>query len=237
MPTERSMTVYPSSGGRTVIPSSCDSFLLSRNSGGNLLSLSLTESASPASIASPSMKSPASGRAAPPIDSNDGGQQAAHVLTLELLDDLEEHLLLKDACRQDGYGRTPARTSRPRLRVDPACDDLVEEVARQHLLGGERPSGEDHLLERTKTHRQHPGPHPRSPAEVAERGVAEKRVVRGDHQVGVGALVEVPAVAVALGLDDADLLEVLQRPVARCRVGVPLAHRRAVAEGALRADT
>ena len=64
--------------------------------------------------------------------------------------------------------------------------------------------------------------------------MAEKRVVRGDDEVGVGALVEVPAVAVALGLDDADLLELLQRAVARRGVGVPLPHRRAMPEGALR---
>ncbi len=41
--------------------------------------------------------------------------------------------------------------------------------------------------------------------------MAEKRVVGGDHEVGVGTLIEVPAVAVALGLDDADLLQLLQR--------------------------
>jgi hypothetical protein len=62
----------------------------------------------------------------------------------------------------------------------------------------------------------------------------EKRVVGGDHQVGVGALVEMPAVTVALGLDDADLLEFLQGSVARRGVGVPLPHRRAVAERLLR---
>ena len=67
--------------------------------------------------------------------------------------------------------------------------------------------------------------------------MAEKRVVRGDHEVGVGALVEVPAVAVALGLDDADLLELLQRPVSRRHVGVPLAHRRAAAGTTPPADT
>ena len=33
----------------------------------------------------------------------------------------------------------------------------------------------------------------------------EQRIVGGDHHVGVAGLVEVPAVAVALGLDDADL--------------------------------
>ena len=207
--------------------------LLSRNSGGNFASLSLTESARPASIASPSMKSPASGRTVPPIDSNIAAQQAAHVLALELLHHLEEHLLLK-------HGVDGAVTrARQRVLLDlglelVARDDLVEEVARQHLRGGERPPGEHHLLELAQPHRQHPGPHPRSPAVVAERRVAEKRVVRGDHEVGVGALVEVPAVAVALGLDDADLLELLQRPVARRSVGVPLAHRRAVAEGAFR---
>ena len=47
--------------------------------------------------------------------------------------------------------------------------------------------------------------------------MTEQRVVGRDHQIGVGALVEVPAVAVALGLDDADLLELLQRSVARLR--------------------
>ena len=55
--------------------------------------------------------------------------------------------------------------------------------------------------------------------------MAEQGVVGGDHQVGVGRLVEVPAVAVALGLEDRDLLEVLQGAVARLRVGVPRADR------------
>jgi hypothetical protein len=35
--------------------------------------------------------------------------------------------------------------------------------------------------------------------------VAEQCVVRGDNQVGVAGLVEMPAVAIAFGLDDADL--------------------------------
>ena len=83
---------------------------------------------------------------------------------------------------------------------------LVEEVAVVHLGGGERAAGEDHLLELAQSHHLHPGPHPRTPAVVPERRVAEERIIGGDHQIGVGALVEVPAVAVALRLDDADLL-------------------------------
>src|SRR3546814_14216049 len=59
-----------------------------------------------------------------------------------------------------------------------------------------------------------PGPHARPPADVAKRGMTEQRVVRRDQQIGVGRLIEVPAVAVTLGLDDADLLELLQRPAA-----------------------
>ena len=60
--------------------------------------------------------------------------------------------------------------------------------------------------------------------------MAEQRVVGRDHQVRIGALVEVPAVAVTLGLDDADLLELLQRPITGLRVGIPCADRRAVPE-------
>ena len=60
--------------------------------------------------------------------------------------------------------------------------------------------------------------------------MAEQRVVGGDHQVRVRALVEVPAVAVALGLDDADLLELLQRPVTGLHVRIPGADRRSVPE-------
>jgi len=45
--------------------------------------------------------------------------------------------------------------------------------------------------------------------------VSEQGVVGGDHQVGVAGLVEVPAVAVALGLDDADLPKLLQGAVSR----------------------
>ena len=98
-----------------------------------------------------------------------------------------------------------------------ARDDLVEEVAVVHLGRGERTPGEDHLLELPQAHRLHPGPHARAPALIAERGVAEQRVVGRDHQVGVAGLVEVPPVAVALDLDDADLLELLQAPAAAAR--------------------
>src|SRR3546814_15391677 len=65
-----------------------------------------------------------------------------------------------------------------------------------------------------------PGPHARPPADVAKRGMTEQRVVRRDQQIGVGRLIEVPAVAVTLGLDDADLLELLQRPAAGARLRV-----------------
>src|SRR3546814_12434125 len=47
-----------------------------------------------------------------------------------------------------------------------------------------------------------PGPHARPPADVAKRGMTEQRVVRRDQQLGVGRLIEVPAVAVTLGLED-----------------------------------
>ena len=65
--------------------------------------------------------------------------------------------------------------------------------------------------------------HIRGPTDVPERRVAEQGVVAGDHQVGIGRLVEMPAVAVALGLQDADLLEVLQTANPGVRVRVPLA--------------
>ena len=84
-----------------------------------------------------------------------------------------------------------------------ARHDAVDEAALGHLGGGERPAGEDHLLELAHPHRLRPPPHARRRAGVAEGGVAEQRVVGRDHEVGVAGLVEVPAVAVALGLDDA----------------------------------
>ena len=63
--------------------------------------------------------------------------------------------------------------------------------------------------------------------------MAKERVVGGDHQVSVGGLVEMPAVAVTLGLHNADLLEFLQRPVTGLRVRKPLADRGAVAKRSL----
>ena len=48
----------------------------------------------------------------------------------------------------------------------------------------------------------------------------EKRIVRRDHQIGVAGLVEVPAIAVALGFDDADLAKLLKRAVSGARLGV-----------------
>ena len=101
-----------------------------------------------------------------------------------------------------------------------ARDHRVDEAERVHLLRGERTPGEQHLAELAIAHRLDPGPQARAPAGVAERGVAEQRVVGTDHQVGVGRLVEVPAVAIALHFDDADLLERLQRPRARARGAV-----------------
>lgn len=62
--------------------------------------------------------------------------------------------------------------------------------------------------------------------------MAEQCVVGGDHQVGVAGLVEVPAVAVALGLDDADLPKLLQRPVSGARLGVEVGDGGQVAVGA-----
>ena len=55
--------------------------------------------------------------------------------------------------------------------------------------------------------------------------MAEQRIVGGDDEIGIAGLVEVPAVAVALGLDDADLLEFLQRPVAGARLSVVIGVR------------
>src|SRR4029077_5004129 len=71
-------------------------------------------------------------------------------------------------------------------------------------------------------------------AGVAPRGVPEQGVVGRDDEVGVAGLVEVPAVAVALRLDDADLLELLEAGAAALRVGEPLGDLRAVAEVAPR---
>ncbi len=52
--------------------------------------------------------------------------------------------------------------------------------------------------------------------------MTEQRVLGGDHNVGIGGLIEVPAIAVATDLEDADLLEVLKTPHPGGRVGVEL---------------
>ena len=102
-----------------------------------------------------------------------------------------------------------------------ARHDAVDEAELGHLVGGEGPAGEDHLLELAQAHGLGPPPHAGRRPGVAEGGVAEQRVVGGDHEVGVAGLVEVPAVAVALHLDDGDLLELLERAAAAARVGEP----------------
>ncbi len=61
--------------------------------------------------------------------------------------------------------------------------------------------------------------------------MAEQRVVRREDDVRVGRLVEVPAVAVAPDLEDADLLEALQAAHAGVGVGVELQVVGAVAVG------
>ena len=93
--------------------------LLNRKSGGNLLSLSLTAPAKPAVDrldACPCHLRRAGGAAAHRLE--EGGQQAAHVLALVLLEDLEEDLLL-----ENGVGRTIARAC-PRVLVH-LCLELV----------------------------------------------------------------------------------------------------------------
>jgi hypothetical protein len=62
--------------------------------------------------------------------------------------------------------------------------------------------------------------------------MAEQRVVGRDDEVGVAGLVEMPAIAIAFGLDDADLAELLQRPVTRTGLGVEVCDRRQIAVGA-----
>jgi hypothetical protein len=59
--------------------------------------------------------------------------------------------------------------------------------------------------------------------------VAEQGVVRRDHQIGVAGLVEVPAVAVALGLDDADLPQLLQGPATGAGLRVEIRDGREIA--------
>src|SRR3546814_12540738 len=80
-----------------------------------------------------------------------------------------------------------------------ALDDAIDEVGVVHFLGRERPAREQHLLKLAQADRLDPGPHARPPADVAKRGLTEKRVVRRDQQIGAGRLIEVPAVAVTLG--------------------------------------
>lgn len=62
--------------------------------------------------------------------------------------------------------------------------------------------------------------------------MTEQGVIAGDHQVGVAGLVEMPPVAVALGLDDADLPKFLQRTVSGARLGVEVGDGGQVAVGA-----
>ena len=53
--------------------------------------------------------------------------------------------------------------------------------------------------------------------------MTKQRVFRRNHEVGIAALIEVPAVAIAFCFDDADLLEFLQAAAAASRLGVELA--------------
>src|SRR5271166_899006 len=142
------------------------------------------------------------------------GQQAPEVFPLVLLVQLQEGLL-----HRDGVGGTRAGTRHrvlQRLLFQLlAGHHAIDKAAFVHLLRAERPSGEQHFGEFPQPHRLAPPPQARSPAHIAEGRVTEKGVVRGDHQIGVAGLIEVPPVAVALGLDDADLAKLLQRPISR----------------------
>jgi hypothetical protein len=59
--------------------------------------------------------------------------------------------------------------------------------------------------------------------------MAKQRLLGRDHQVGIGRLVEVPAIAIAFGFDDADLLEILQAAHPEVRIGIQLRDHRQVA--------
>src|SRR5271165_116377 len=147
------------------------------------------------------------------------GEQAAEVLALVLLVQLQERLL-----HRDGVGRARLRACQrvfQRLILKlVAGHDAVDEAAVVHLLGAERPAGEQHLGELPQAHRLRPPPQAWSPTDIAEGRMPEKRVVRRDHQIGVAGLIKVPAVAVALGLDDADLAKLLKRAISGARLRV-----------------
>src|SRR6201996_8227969 len=111
------------------------------------------------------------------------GQQAAEVLALVLLVQLEEGLL-----HRDGVGRAgPRAGQRVLLGLGlqlVARHHAVDKAAIVHLLRAERPSSEEHFGELAQTHCLGPPPQPRSPADVAESRVPEQGVVGRDHQVG-----------------------------------------------------
>src|SRR5271165_6419301 len=150
---------------------------------------------------------------------NHAGEQTAEVLTLVLLVQLQERLL-----HRDGVGRARLRACQrvfQRLVLKlVAGHDAVDEAAVVHFLGAERPAGEQHLGELPQAHRLRPPPQAWSPTDIAEGRMPEKRVVRRDHQIGVAGLIKVPAVAVALGLDDADHAKLLKRAISGARLRV-----------------
>src|SRR5271166_154453 len=147
------------------------------------------------------------------------GEQAPEVFTLVLLVELQEGLLHRDRVRRAGARARQCVLLRLFLKLV-AGHHAVDEAAVVHFLGAERPSGEQHFGELPQAHRLAPPPQPWAPAHVTEGRVTEKGVVRRDHQIGIAGLVEVPSVAVALGLDDADLPQLLQRPVSGTGLGV-----------------
>src|ERR1700684_350568 len=122
------------------------------------------------------------------------GEQAAEVLALVLLVQLEEGLLHRDGvCRAGPRARQRVLLGLGLQLV--ARHHAVDEAAVVHLLCAERPPSEEHFGELAQPHRLGPPPQPRSPADVAESRVPEQGVVGRNYQVGIAGLVEVPAIA------------------------------------------
>src|SRR6516165_5353305 len=136
------------------------------------------------------------------------GEQAAEIFALVLLVQLQEGLLHRDGVRRTGT-RACHRVLQRLVFQLLAWHHAVDEAAVVHLLRAERPSGEKHFGELPQAHRLRPPPQPGSPTHVTERRMTEQGVVRGDHQIGIAGLIEVPPVTVTLGLDDADLPQLL----------------------------
>src|ERR1700757_1135309 len=149
------------------------------------------------------------------------GEQAAEVFAFVLLVELQEGLLHRDGV---GWARLRAcqRVFQRFVLQLVAGHHAVDEAAVVHLLGTERSASEQHFGELPQAHRLGPPPQAWSPTDVTEGWMPEKRIVRRDHQIGVAGLVEVPAIAIALGLDDADLAQLLQRPATGACLGVEI---------------